>query len=528
MSDGDRVKPSPTLAIQPPSPAGRGSDQSAGRPNERDETPHSRGFGSNDEPAGNLETSSSIREKPDQRPTAATDGTAPARDPVAAAHPHMPPQRAFPPSIRAAEPSRPPASTPTDALELSFGAEEAFPQNLGWNANDVPLPNFDRLGEAIAAIDQAREDTRTSQRRSRKARGAFTGDDEAMDSPGRIPKPTTDTLSVYRERGRGLFERYRREEQLYVSIQDVGPRDFAIWLLGVRPFWIESTWRANRIAACTFIRSVPHQQSDEALALLESSIGRRPLYQFRSPTAEVADVRSVTACRMNYDHLKKIQRALPRLHPRSEVVFWLNDWLVAGLFTGLGPDEWSVTELARRPGETSAEHFWLHVINAHATQAGHRGSYRTLDLSGFSLETRGAVARLADRARQWTLAGKFAQRKSEVSKLLETTSKTLFPRMDLRYDLESLQHQFVANMITVYGREHISALIGELFIDDQPANYTNRRRAWRDEQIVEIPVPLKDDVERYRRILAIFDERRVLRRLREKSTKRSIKPRTHG
>jgi hypothetical protein len=81
---------------------------------------------------------------------------------------------------------------------------------------------------------------------------------------------------------------------------------------------------------------------------------------------------------MDLDHLNKIRRALPLLHPRSKAAFWLDDWLVAGLSTGLGPDEWSLTEIERWPNKTADEDFWLHVINAHATQVGYRGSYRTL------------------------------------------------------------------------------------------------------------------------------------------------------
>jgi hypothetical protein len=405
----------------------------------------------------------------------------------------MVPQRIFPPAIKAAVTSPPP---------------------------DAPSPNIDRINEAKAAIDQTREKNRKSQRRSRMARGAFAGGDEAMTFPGRIPDATADTLQVYMDRGHALYKRYKREQGLGVSKEDADPCDFVTWLLGVRPFWNESTWRANRIAACMFINSVPHERSDEALALLESATGRS-LYPYRPLTGEVTDTPSVTACRMDYNHLEKIRRAL-LLQTRGEAVSWLDDWLVAGLFTGVGPDEWSLTEIERRPNEDAGERFWLHVINANATQVGHRGSYRTLDLSKFSAEARDAVARMADRARQWTLAGSFAQRKSEVSRLLGTTSKVLIERMKLRYDLESLQHQFVANMRTVYSRENISALIGELFIEDQPANYTNRRRAWDDKDIVEIPIPLKDDVERFRRILEIFEERRVLRELRGKSIERGI------
>jgi hypothetical protein len=244
------------------------------------------------------------------------------------------------------------------------------------------------------------------------------------------------------------------------------------------------------------------------LALLDG-IGRRPLYQYRPSTSAVTDASS--ACRMDYEHFEKIRRTLPLLPPRNEACFWLNDWLVAGLSTGVAPDEWMLTEIERRPNKTG-EHIWLHVVNSHTAEMGLRGSYRTIDLSKFSAEARDAVVQTANRARQWTLAGSFAQRKSELSRLLGVTSKTLFPRTKLRYDLESLQHQCMANMTTIYTREHISALIGALFIGDK----SNRHQPWDGENIIQIPIPLEDDVQRFRRIIAIFETRRDLRKLRGK------------
>lgn len=519
MPDSRHSKPSPEQAIDPgvatdrsslPRPAGRGTDQSAGRPKDHGrggDTLHDRSI-SNGEAAGNLVASSPRQER---RPTAA-DRTASGQSPAPSVRPPMVPRPTLPPAAGAAGASPSLAGEP--AVAVSFSAEEAFPRDLRWRANDVPHPDFKRISKAKAAIEQIREKSRKSQRCSRKARGAFAGDDEATATPKRIPDATAATLLVYIRRGHGLFERYRHEERLGaldVLKEDLDPSDFVIWLLGVRPFWSESTWRANRIAASTFISSLPHERCGEALALLESGIGRRPLYQYRSTAGEAADIPSATACRMDHDHLKKIRRALPLLRRHRKAARWLDDWLVAGLFTGLRPDEWSLAEVQRRPNEAASGRFWLHVVNANATEVGHRGSYRTLDLSGFSAAAGNAVARMASRGRQWTLKGCFAQRKSEVSRLLGTTSEALFGRMKLRYDLESLQHQFVANMKRVYRREQISALIGELFIDDQPTNYTNRRRAWANQEIVEMPIPIEDDVRRFHRILEIFEVRRVLR-----------------
>jgi hypothetical protein len=131
------------------------------------------------------------------------------------------------------------------------------------------------------------------------------------------------------------------------------------------------------------------------------------------------------------------------------------------------------------------------------------------------------VERLAKGTLEWALAGKFAQRKNEVSKLLRQTADLLFSRMELHYTLDSLRHQFIANMKTVYRREELSALIGELFIDDRASNYVNRRRTWDHENITEIPLPLEDQVRRFRGSLAIYEDRRALRALREKYNQRN-------
>jgi hypothetical protein len=401
----------------------------------------------------------------------------------------------------------PSPNVPADIRDPAlFYPEEFFPKHLLCKASDISRPNFDGLRKVKAAIDEYREKNRKKQHRSREKRGAFAGDDKATVSPECMSGATADTLLVYMYRGQALCARYKHEEQINASNEDIDPRDLVVWLLGVRPFWTESTWRANRIAASTLIRTIPHEGSDEALAFLDR-IGRRPLYQYRPST--LAGVDASSARRMDYKHFEKIRRTLPLLPHRNKACSWLNDWLVAGLSTGLAPDEWMLTEI--EPDKTG-EHIWLHVVDSHAAEMGLRGSYRTIDLCNFSAEACEAVVKTADRARQWTLAGSFAQRKSELSGLLGVTSKTLFRRTKLRYDLESLQHQCIANMTTIYTREHVSALIGALFIGDK----SNRHQPWDSENIIQIPIPLEDDVQRFRRMIAIFETRRELRKLRGK------------
>jgi hypothetical protein len=383
---------------------------------------------------------------------------------------------------------------------------DPFSEPGNGTAVHLPSPSFADIEKAKLAIAVTQQRYREDQRRSRLRRDAFEAGAEAVDRPGRIIAATSDTIETYQRRGRSLFARYRREMANRLEMDDLDPLDFAIWLEGVRPFWDDATWRGNRQAADAFIRTVPHYNLEEALAVVQSIRGNQ------SPFVTAPSSETSVASRMEYAHFRKILNAL-RLQSRSEIVGWTEDWILAGIHVGLHPDEWRLTDIEHRPDHPQGEKFWLHVFNARVFSTSHVGSFRTIDLSNLSVDTRGAVERLVKLARGWTLDGTFVLRKSEVSKLLIETADTLFS-MKLHYTLESLHHQFVANMKTIYRHEEVSALIGEMFVGDRASNYRNRRRAW-DSDYIEVPVPLEMDVSRFRRSLAIFRERRSLRALRE-------------
>jgi len=264
--------------------------------------------------------------------------------------------------------------------------------------------------------------------------------------------------------------------------------------------WSEGTWRSNRAAAKFYIRGFPDDHVDQALALLEYP-GQRILHR-----AEAGDV----ACLMDRAHFERIRDSL-RLVSRSENALWLDDFLVAGVFTGLGSDEWMLTELGLQAKGFRDERLLLHIFNTRCSRLGANGSYRTLDLSMFSADVRETIRRVSDLGREWALAGEYANRKSTISKLLERTGRELFPRMQLRYTLDSLQHQCIANAQTRCGRPEVSAILGDLFVGESSRNYSHRRRAWDDSHITAIPEPMKESVLRFGRILKMYDDRKALR-----------------
>jgi hypothetical protein len=404
-----------------------------------------------------------------------------------------------------------------DAVEF-----DPFPEPRNWTGTHLPSPKFADIEKAKLAIAATQQRYRQDQRRSRLRREAFEAGAEAVDRIGRISTATPATIETYQHRGRSLFARYKHEMANRLEMDDLDPLDFVIWLEGVRPFWNDATWRGNRQAADAFIRTIPHHNLDKALAVLQSIRGNQQPFA-NDPSSEPSlpnapSSETAIASQMEYPHFQKILKAL-RLQSHCEIMGWTEDWILAGIHVGLHPDEWRLTDIEQRPDHPQGEKFWLHVFNARVSDTRLAGSFRTIDLSKLSVDTRGAVERLVKLARGWTLDGTFVLRKSEVSKLLTETADIRIPRMTLSYTLETLHHQFIANMKTVHRHEKISALIGEMFIDDRAPNYSNRRRAWNSDYI-EVPVPLEVDINRFQRSLAIFRERRSLRALREQYHRR--------
>src|SRR5262245_5787558 len=81
----------------------------------------------------------------------------------------------------------------------------------------------------------------------------------------------------------------------------------------------------------------------------------------------------------------------------------------------------------------------------------------------------------------------------------------------------SLRHQFIANMKTIYSREELSAM-ADTPIDTQ-VEHSKRCSAW-TYGITEIPMPVEDQVTQVRKRLELFDERQLLLVLKQAAERR--------
>lgn len=411
-----------------------------------------------------------------------------------------------------------------DALRDEARAEVATMQGLWTLERPSPAsphgPDYDRQRVIVQAKERSAQQER--QKRRQKS-GAVDSDGENGDGTQRMSGllQSADTHSKYMIRGNMLLKRYKREKGIQVADEDVDPRAFVAWLIGLRPFVVNSTWRLYRLGARAIIQSIPHAGIDAALAILDGATNledeSRSVYKATLDKSG-GNTSAVRAKRMDLSHFRKLRSNL-RLVSRSNKIDWLDDWLVAGIHTGLRPGEWPLAHLEMRRMKVDGRDVrlvWLHVVNGKATNGRGNGTYRTLDISSYTDGTIEAIQRMVKRSEQWALEGMTVRRQGEVAHLFYKICNDLFPRMQVKYSLYSLRHQFIANMKSVYAdRAKIATLIGHISIETQSEHYGKRRSSWSLHDIREIPRPMDDQVAQVQKYLSAFEEREHLRMMRK-------------
>lgn len=375
-------------------------------------------------------------------------------------------------------------------------------------------PDYDRK----RLVTQAMEKAAGQQRQKRNQKADVDGEGDGTQRMSGLLQ-SADTHAAYTARGKQLLKRYKRENGVQFADEDVDPREFAAWLIGLRPFLSNASWRVYRLAATAIIQAIPHDGIDEAIAALAGPTSQREddarIVYKKTRDKTGGNTSAVRAKRMDLVHFRKLRSNLRRMS-RSNKVDWLDDWLVAGIHTGLRPGEWPLAHLEMRRDGDGHRLAWLHVVNAKATQGRGNGTHRTLDISSYTDSTIEAIQRMVKRSEQWALEGKTVRRQSEVAQLFYQICNELFPRMQVKYSLYSLRHQFIANMKAVYtDRAKIATLIGHISIETQSEHYGKRRSAWSLQDIREIPRPMDDQVAQVQKYLTAFEERMHLRMMRK-------------
>ena len=363
-----------------------------------------------------------------------------------------------------------------------------------------------------AALIEARE-RQAGKRKSRaKSRGRLDGDDRVV----------ADTQANYLRCGKALFARYSRQIGSHIRDEDVDPADLVNWLFGLRPTLSASSWRVYRRSILMFVQSIPHSNRESAVASLEADVGAgEDAHQGRRRGRPVGPAKSEGAKRWARSDFDKVMKEIGKLS-RSKAIPWLQDWMAAGISTGLLPSDWAMTDLEVRIDDDrkSGRRAWLHVVKAPADAAG-SAIVRTLDISDFSEPAFNAVRHMVERAEEWSRVQKYERRQSQCAQLLYKVCRTLFPRQKQRYSLVSLHHQFIANMSSIYQPAEVAALVGHLVASAASLeHYGKRRAAWLKDEICEVPVPMPKEVMKMQWQWELYQQQRLVKELRKARNKR--------
>jgi hypothetical protein len=189
----------------------------------------------------------------------------------------------------------------------------------------------------------------------------------------------------------------------------------------------------------------------------------------------------------------------------------------------LRTSEWAATllETISDPDRPYGRRAMLYVLYTNPNVEGANAIKRTLDISNFSEDAYETVRRHVERANEWSRSHKFDMRHSQCAQLLYEICGSLFSRKCQRYTLDSLRHQFIANMKTLYNPVGVAALVGHIGSERGAGeHYGKRRAAWHKDKIREIPVPVQEQVEMMERQWKLYKEHRDVKNLLKARTER--------
>lgn len=417
-----------------------------------------------------------------------------------------------------------PSSTPNYS---NVDTEENFESAPTPSSRPVPtkLRDFDKSnftgpsGPNVEVLRRLRDATkrRVADRAKARGRDPGAGSVEVNDGLTRSAK----THEQYLERGRSLVSRYQKETgRDQGSLQNLDPLEFAKWFFSVKPTVKSSTWRPYRQAAKAILSSIPHDNTEAALALIDADIVEIEMTDQPMPKSELVSNFEGDRKKLPRKTSARKEKKFPkadfdkvvsylRHFSRSKLAPILIDWMVAGISTGLRPIEWATTDLEIRedPTATNGRRVWLYVLNAKSTNGRANGLVRTIDLSNFSDETLRAIRNMSSNGADWLSSGEYDTNQSQVAQLLYSTSQKLFTGRVRVYSLYSLRHQFIANAKSYQKPEEIAAIVGHGVTVTAAENYGKKRSSWGPDEIPERPNAVADEVATVKQSLEFYENR---------------------
>lgn len=399
----------------------------------------------------------------------------------------------------------------------SYGSDDTFPVVTKFMGAETY-----RATGRKGPDDQKVKAVRAARKQKLADRARALGRDPGANSTPSVGGKTRSekTHKGYIERGQQLVKRYRKQAGLSTSnILTIDPVHFVNWLFSIKPTVTADAWRPYRQSAKAVLATIPHDDTEKAIAMIDADITEAAETSTREPPSApvvMADGRAKLPRRTSALKEKRFPKKdfdqvvnYLKYFSKSKHAEILADWMMAGVASGLRPIEWQATDLEIKddPESTFGRHVWLYVVNAKATNGRGNGAHRTIDLSGCRDETVAAVKRMSEAGMQWLVDGEYDQMQSQCSQLLYTVSNKLFRKRQKVYALYSLRHQFVANAKTYHDPASISAMCGHIVTDTAITSYGKKRSGWDPEDILDRAVPVTEEIATVRQQHKFFEDR---------------------
>ena len=362
----------------------------------------------------------------------------------------------------------------------------------------TPIPSAERL----QAVREAK--------RRKLGFGKDNGD-------GTVAEPTraAKTVEAYKAKGEQLLRRYRRERGVPDDIDQFDPLGFAVWLLSLRVGLKPSSWRLYKQSGLMALGGFPDERAAEAVAMIDGDSPQEVEMGTGEPVDDTGSDRLTSARKakyVKYEDYLRIESYL-RTARRSDHAVVLQDWLRAGIATGLRPVEWRATEVAsvQDPTHRNGKRTFLFVLNAKATNGRANGVVRTIDISDFGEVAQQIVRRMSGAGLRAFEEGRFREFQSHCAQILYQACRKLWPRRKTHYALYSCRHQFIANAKGVgLSNAEVSALAGHMVDETAARNYGRQRTAWFPDKVVDRARGVPEEIASVTKRLHLWEERMAL------------------
>lgn len=155
---------------------------------------------------------------------------------------------------------------------------------------------------------------------------------------------------------------------------------------------------------------------------------------------------------------------------RSKVSGFLSVWLYANCIVGLRPCEWATSSLVDRNGIS------LKITNAKNTNGRSHGEFRYINISSFTKNQISRIVSFTEACQKLEEAGVFYANYESCRKLLQRTSRKLWPKRKQHVTLYTTRHQFSADLKKSGKKlEEIAYLMGHTSTDTATSHYGKRR-----------------------------------------------------